>query len=240
MSRRVLASIGPVVVREQLAEAVSIVPRAHQTLDGPRRRWYRKDGLSAKPRFADSHNSTRSSCLTVSAAEPTARLRTDGTIRSRGLVHIANVLACRGLCDPILPGSVNTQVIFDTFRKRLAQCVRTIRSVSPDRELVLFIDAIDNAAEYAKESNSQAFPTLLLKSIKLSGPIPGVTVITSGRTHRIRKYISKFFYHDFELHAFTVAESTEYLTARMRVSRRRRSKSHSRGPRAMGGFSNTL
>jgi hypothetical protein len=30
---------------------------------------------------------------------------------NRGLVHIANVLACQGLCDPILPGSDNVEML---------------------------------------------------------------------------------------------------------------------------------
>ena len=55
----------------------------------------------------------------------------------------------------------------------------------------------------------------MLESIQLSGPIPGVKVVASGRTHRIRKYISSVLYHAFELRAFTIAESTAYLSSRM-------------------------
>ena len=140
----------------------------------------------------------------------------DGRHRpQRGLVHIVNVLACRGLCDPVLPGSDNTEVLFARFRKRLAQCVRTLAVASRNRRLFLFIDAIDNAAEYADERSEEAFPTLLLESIHRSGPIPGVTIVASGRTHRLKRAINSVLYREFQLRTFTIAETRSYLQARV-------------------------
>ena len=209
-----LASIGQVVERKQLAEAASLVPTLTKPLI------VHADGGIGKTVFLQSLASLLSQHYEVVFFDcfggGAYRSPEDGRhLPYRGLVHIANVLACRGLCDPILPGSENTEILFGRFRKRLAQCVQTLAAVSPNRELVLFIDAVDNAAEYANERGQGAFPTLLLESIHLSGSIPGVTVIASGRTHRIRKYISNVLYHDFELHAFTIAETTSYLSARM-------------------------
>ena len=209
-----LANIEQVVEREQLAEVASLVPTLTKPLI------VHADGGIGKTVFLQSLASLLSQHYEVVFFDcfggGAYRSPEDGRhLPYRGLVHIANVLACRGLCDPILPGSENTEILFGRFRKRLEQCVQTLAAASPNRKLVLFIDAVDNAAEYANERGQRAFPTLLLESIHLSGSIPGVTVIASGRTHRIRKYISNVLYHDFELHAFTISETTSYLSARM-------------------------
>ncbi|MDE0611246.1 MAG: transcriptional regulator, partial [Gammaproteobacteria bacterium] len=209
-----LASAGPVVEREQLAEVASLVPQLVKPLI------IHADGGVGKTVFLQSLASLLSEQCEVVLFDcfggGAYRSPEDGRhLPNRGLVHIVNVLACKGLCDPILPGSESTEILFRTFRKRLTQCMQTITAVSPDRKLVLFIDAIDNAAEYANERKHRAFPMLLLESIHLSGPIPGVTVIASGRTHRVKEYISNIPHHGFELHAFTAAETASYLRERI-------------------------
>src|ERR1044071_1896142 len=40
----------------------------------------------------------------------------------KGLIHIANTLAFRGLCDPMLPESPDVEALLATFRRRLVQC----------------------------------------------------------------------------------------------------------------------
>lgn len=137
-------------------------------------------------------------------------------LANRGLIHIANVLACRSLCDPILPGSHNPELLFSTFRKRLAQCMNTLATVSMDRELIIFIDAIDNAADFAKERKQRAFPTQLVESFERSGSIPGVKLIISCRSHRIRRSLGDLIYEDFELRSFKPSETSEYLRTRVR------------------------
>ena len=209
-----LPSIKQVVKREQLAEVASLVPTLTKPLI------IHADGGIGKTVFLKRLDLLLSQHYEVVFFDCFGGgaycAPEDGRHRpSRGLVHIANVLACRGLCDPILPSSGNIETLFRTFRKRLIQCVKTLAAFSPARELVLLIDGIDNAAEYANELGQSAFPMLLLESIHRSGSIPGVTVIASGRTHRIKKYIRNIRYHDFELHAFTIAETTSYLSARM-------------------------
>ena len=209
-----LASVEQIVEREQLADVALLFPALTKPLI------IHANGGIGKTVFLQSlaslllqqHEVIFFDCFGGGAY----RSPEDGRhLPHRGLVHIANVLACRGLCDPILPGSENVEMLFSRFRKRLAQCVRTLAVASPGRKLVLFIDAIDNAAEYADERGDRAFPVLLLESIQRSGSILGVTVIASGRTHRIRQHISDTLYHDFELHAFTIAETTSYLSTRM-------------------------
>ena len=208
-----LVSVGPVIEREQLAEVVSLVPQLIKPLI------VHADGGVGKTIFLESLASALSQQHEVVLFDcfggGAYRSAEDGRhLPNRGLVHIANVLACKGLCDPILPGSENVEILFGTFRKRLAQCVQTMAVATPDRKLVLLIDAIDNAAEFAHEQGQRSFSTLLLESI-VSNPIPGVIVIASGRTHRIWKYIENVSFHQFKLHAFTIAETASYLTARM-------------------------
>lgn len=212
--RENLANIEQIVQREQLAEAASLVPTLTKPLI------IHANGGVGKTVFLQSLATLLSQQYEVVFFDcfggGAYRSPEDGRhLPNRGLLHIANVLACRGLCDPILPGSNNTEILFSTFRKRLRQCVKTLTTASPNRKLALFIDAIDNAAEYAKEREQRAFPTMLLESIHLSGPIPGVKVIASARTHRTSEYFSDVPYHDFELHAFTIAETTSYLSSRV-------------------------
>lgn len=209
-----LASVGPIVDREQLAEIALLVPQLSWPLI------VHADGGVGKTVFLQSLASLLSQQYEVVLFDcfggGAYRSPEDGRhLPNRGLVHITNMLACRGLCDPILPGSENTEMLLGRFRKRLTQCVQTLATASPNRELVLFIDAVDNAEEYARERGQHAFPTLLLEGIYRSGPIPGVTVIASGRSHRIKKYISNILYRDFELNSFTNSETASYLSARI-------------------------
>ena len=208
-----LADVGQVVEREQLPEAVSLLKEVAEPVivhaDGGAGKTVFLESLAAL--ISQEHEVVFFDCFGGGAY----RSPEDGRHRpQRGLVHIVNVLACRGLCDPILPGSENTEVLFTKFRKRLAQCVRTLAVASRSRRLFLFIDAIDNAAEYANERSQEAFPTLLLESIHRSGPIAGVTVVASARTHRLSTPTSNVRYRGFELRLFTIAETRSYLQAR--------------------------
>ena len=102
----------------------------------------------------------------------------------RGLVHIVNTLACRSLCDPMLPGNSNSEELFKTFRNRIIQAIVTIRKINSNRNLILILDAIDNAAEHAQDKNEESFPTRLLESISFGRKIDGFKVIASCRPYR--------------------------------------------------------
>jgi NACHT domain len=134
----------------------------------------------------------------------------------RGLIHIANTLAFRGLCDPILPDSIDVQSLLSTFRRRLEQCVKTLNNATPGRGVVLFIDAIDNAALAADARSEDAFPILLLESIHHK-PIAGVTLIVSCRPERRPSTDAR--YEELELRPFNLKETGAYLRTRLpRVS----------------------
>ena len=209
-----LAEVGEVVERKQLADATALIPSLNKPL------LVHAAGGVGKTVFLNSlasllsgqHEVVFFDCFGGGAYRSPEDAR---HLPNRGLLHIANVLACRGLCDPILPGSDNVEILFGTFRKRLAQCVGTLSAASPDRELILFIDAIDNAAYHAEDRGQPSFPTLLLESFHHSGPVPGVKLVVSCRSHRIEKSMRNVPYEEFELHPFCLPETTSYLLARL-------------------------
>ncbi|MFT4439467.1 hypothetical protein ACMX25_39805 [Caballeronia sp. 15715] len=129
-----------------------------------------------------------------------------------GLVHIANSLACQGLCDPIIPGADDLQGLLKTFRRRLEQSVRTLATVAPRKELLIFLDAIDNATEHAKDVQEECFPVRLIESLQQT-PVVGVKLVASSRSHRIP--IQHLSYCDFELRPFSPVETATYLRSRM-------------------------
>jgi hypothetical protein len=134
---------------------------------------------------------------------------------SRGLVHIANELACRGLCDPMLPSTSNSEDILRTFRVRLEQAVATLRRGSADRQLVLLLDAIDNASEIAHDRNQDSFPRLLMQSLEHSAAIAGLQVVVSTRTHRRLAATGEISAEEVELAPFVERETREFLRARL-------------------------
>ena len=202
-----------VVERTQLRDVVSIVPGLRIPLI------VQAEGGVGKTVFVNSLASSLSLNHEVVVFDCFAggayRTPEDGRHRpERGLIQIANELACRGLCDPILPGHFRGENLIEPFRKRLSQSVKTLRRSNYDRNLVLIIDAIDNAKRAADDEGTSAFPILLLKSVSIT-PIPGVIVVASGRTHRIRDCISDISCREIELNSFTLKETTRYLNDRL-------------------------
>ncbi len=206
-----LVDVGSVLEREQLGEAIRLVPVLNRPL------LVHAAGGVGKTVFMDSL------CRALSADNEVVFFdcfgggdyRAPGDARhhpKRGLVHIANTLACRGLCDPILPGVPDPDSLILTFRRRLEQCIKTISSGAPNGNLILFLDAIDNAAGHAHDRREQAFPVLLATSLQ-SMPIEGVKLVVSSRTHRIP--LQDVAYEDFELRAFSNAETASFLRARL-------------------------
>jgi hypothetical protein len=208
-----LPKIGEIVPREQLPDAIAIVPGLNRPFlvhgDGGIGKTVFLDSLSAA--LSEQHEVVFFDCF------GSGRYRTVEDARhlpNRGLVHIANTLACRGLCDPLLPGSDSMETLFTVFRKRLEQCVAALAKASPNRMLLIFIDAIDNAAEHAKDKHQPSFPTLLLESLEHS-PIANLRLIVSCRSYRRAISVRDVACEDFHLKAFTPAESESYVRARV-------------------------
>ncbi len=210
-----LADVGEVVPREQLPDAIGIVPSLTRPL------LVHAEGGVGKTVFLESLASTLSDDHEVVFFDcfggGAYRSPEDGRhLANRGLIHIANELACRSLCDPILPGSDNPELLFSTLRKRLTQCVNTLATANESSELIIFLDAIDNSAEFAKERKQNSFPMQLIESFERSGPVPGVKLIVSCRSHRIERSLGDLSYEDFQLRAFSLSETSAYLRARVK------------------------
>lgn len=137
----------------------------------------------------------------------------DGRHRPEGtLVHLANVLASRGLCDILLPITDPTSLLRG-FRNRLVQSIRTVRDHDATGRVVLILDAIDHAAIAAKENGTASFAHLLLRSLAVD-PIEGVVVIASCRTERRAEAVGGAEHRELEIPAFTPEEATVLITAR--------------------------
>jgi hypothetical protein len=206
-----LVDVGTVVEREQFADALQLLPNLSKPL------MVHATGGVGKTVFMTSLCETTSKnaeviffdCFGGGAYRSPADAR---HLPKKGLTHIANTLAFRGLCDPILPGSSDVEALLNTFRRRLEQSVKTLESMAPGRKLFLFIDAIDNAEIYARERAEQPFPKLLLESLH-HRPVAGVSVIVSCRTERKPETFVSF--EDFGLRPFSEKETAKYLRARI-------------------------
>jgi len=205
---------GKVVEREQLSNVVSRIP----SLDKPLLIY--ADGGVGKTVFLQSlakilgetHETVLFDCFGGGAYRAPEDAR---HLPKRGLIHIINNLACDGLCDPLLPINENVEELVKAFRVRLAQAVSTLKRGSRGKQLLLFIDAIDNAAEHAKDKGELAFPKLLLESFHYSGPVAGVQLIVSCRTYRRDISRGDIPCEEFELTPFSTAEAEKYLRDRI-------------------------
>jgi len=209
--------VGKIVKREQLSAVVSEIPQLDKPL------MIHADGGAGKTVFlqsiakvlSETHETVLFDCFGGGAY----RAPEDGRhLPKRGLIHIINNLARDGLCDPLLPDHENVEDLVKAFRARLAQALATLRRGSPDKQILLFIDAVDNAAEHAKDKSELAFPTVLLESFYHSGGIPGVQLIVSCRTYRrgiSRGTAPAEACEELPLGPFSPAEAKKYLRARI-------------------------
>lgn len=207
-----IADVGSVVVREQLSDAVKQVRSLTRPL------LIHASGGVGKTVFMTSlAQSVDDECEVVffdCFGGGAYRSPSDARhLPKRGLVHIANTLAFRGLCDPILPNITDVEALLATFRRRLAQTLGAIQKIVPGRSLALFLDAIDNAQLVADERGEKSFPTLLAESL-FDEPIAGVKLIVSCRPER--KPQTHVEFHELGLLPFTTNETTAYLRTRLK------------------------
>ena len=206
-----LADVGKIVEREQLKDALALIPHLRQPLlvhsaGGVGKTVFMESLAEA---LKDEHEIVFFDCFGGGAYRSPEDAR---HLPKRGLIHIANTLAVNGLCDPILPDSGDIEALLRTFRRRLKQCIGALSAASRAKGLLLFIDAIDNAAEQARDRGEPSYPTLLVQSLHAE-PVPGVKLILSSRSHRIP--IAGYAHCDFKLKPFTSAETEAYLRSRL-------------------------
>jgi hypothetical protein len=101
------------------------------------------------------------------------------------LVQIANELAARGLCHPLIP-TVNADAKQYTraFLSRVNQAVGLLRSRDPGAVLCLIVDAADNAEMAAEEKREPCSFVQDLVRIQFS---EGVCLALTCRTHRAHR-----------------------------------------------------
>ena len=207
-----LVDVGEVIEREQLADAIALIPTLSTPLlvhaAGGVGKTVFMDSLAAK--ISEHHEFVFFDCFGGGAYRSPEDAR---HLPRRGLTHIANSLAFRGLCDPILPDSPSVEALYKTFRRRLTQCVETLSKRTPGRELLLFFDAIDNADIAASQRGDDAFPVKLMESLDKK-PITGVKLIVSCRTERKPSPYAK--YEEFELRPFSKDETASFLRSRLK------------------------
>ncbi|WP_205525541.1 NACHT domain-containing protein [Pyxidicoccus trucidator] len=125
------------------------------------------------------------------------------------LVQIANELAARSLCHPLIPTThADAKQYMRAFIGRLAQAVGLLRASTPDARLCLIIDAADNAEMAAEE---QKEPTSFVRDL-IWAPLPeGVSIAFTCRTHRRRRIGAPPEAQEIELRPFTQIESGQHL-----------------------------
>lgn len=130
-----------------------------------------------------------------------------------GLVQIANELASRGLCDPLLPGDSDRIGLAKAARKRFDQAARTVKEQSEKRGVLIILDAADNAQLEADNRKEESFPRLLLSSLN-DVPIDGLKLVLTARTHRMAGVVGESKIQPFELGPFTDTEAALFLKDR--------------------------
>ena len=204
--------VGSVVRRAQLSEFIAALPKAS--------RWIvqASGGLgktvfvqSVATELAQQHEVVLFDCFGGGAYRTVA----DGRHRpERGLLHVVNELACRGLCDPILPGTSDSAEVIRRSIHRFKQAIDVLRRTKPLANLFVIIDAADNAAMEAANRHQWSFPRELLESLTAEGPVEGLTVIVTARPEWVAIAIGNADCRPFEIEPFTLPEAGAFISAR--------------------------
>ena len=125
------------------------------------------------------------------------------------LVQMANELAARALCHPLIPAAhAEAAAYVRTFISRVKQAVSVMRAANPDGLLCIVIDAADNAQQAAEENGQQrSFARDLLRET-----LPeGVRLVVLCRTHRQTLLDPPPEALRLELRTFTACETARHL-----------------------------
>ena len=125
------------------------------------------------------------------------------------LVQIANELAGKGLCHPLIPTPyAEPSAYVRAFLYRLRQSITSLRSKNPQALLCIIIDAADNAQMAAEEiGEARSFVRDLIRE-----QLPeGVRLVALCRTHRQEYLDPPPAALRLDLHSFSRAETATYL-----------------------------
>ena len=132
---------------------------------------------------------------------------------SCGLLHIVNLMAFKGLCDPLLPGQMDDGKMLRAATRRLEEASATLQEVSPGALLVLLLDGVDNAAQQALDHGEKAFPTELLAFARDRGLPSRMRLVLTCRTERRHLLGKNLRVDEVALAPFTRQETDQYLRA---------------------------
>ena len=211
-TRNAFPPVGEVVEREQLSEFLDHVERNPLSLvcatGGVGKTVFVQ---SVAARLSKQHEVILFDCFGGGAY----RVPTDGRHRAeRGLMHIVNELAIRGLCDPILPGSQDSAEIVLAAIRRFDQCVAVLRRSRPGAKLVVILDAMDNAGREADDRGQLSFPRALFETFSHGGIPDGLRVVGTCRSERITRAIGNSTCPPYELHNFSLPEAQTFILSR--------------------------
>lgn len=124
------------------------------------------------------------------------------------LPQIANELAARGLCLPLIPiRGTDSKQYMRAFVARLTQAVGLLRAKTPAASLYLIVDAADNAVMAATEFDDAAFVSDLLRTAMPDS----VKLVFTCRTHRRDHLQAPPDATQVELRPFSRAETARHL-----------------------------
>lgn len=126
-----------------------------------------------------------------------------------GLVQIANELAAKGLCHPLIPTAhADAKAYLKAFLHRLKQAATIVCAQDPDAVVCVIVDAADNAEMAAREQHDvRSFARDLLHA-----PLPdGVRLVITCRSHRRDLLSPPLDAHQIELRPFSLAETGQVL-----------------------------
>ena len=199
------------VKREQLSDAIHHIEKANKPFlihaaGGVGKTSFLKE---IAHHFTKKHEVILFDCFGGGAYRATEDSR---HLPKNAFTHIINLLAQKGLCDLLIPSNnITTEEIIKRFRSRLKQAVGTLQRISSNKKILLLIDAIDNAADFAKERSEDCFAKEILRSIEFNQNIANVTIVLSCRTERRKLATDNFLCEEFELLPFSKKETGNYL-----------------------------
>jgi len=128
----------------------------------------------------------------------------------RGLVHLANILASRGLCLPMLPDrGVPPDAYLRAFRARLIHSAAKISREHPGSILLVVLDAADNSMMAANDlADSRCF----VRDLLLENPPEGCKIVAFTRPGREKILKLPDTLVRIDLKGFSLAETREYLS----------------------------
>ncbi|SFB81178.1 hypothetical protein SAMN04487891_102474 [Flagellimonas taeanensis] len=124
------------------------------------------------------------------------------------LVQIANELASKGLCDPlIVQNTTLDEDIMRKFLQRLETSVKSLKKVTDSAQLFILVDAADNAEMAANEYSQSCFAHELLRE----NMPDGCKLVLLCRTERIYLLQPQSFIVQLELEPFSEEETLANL-----------------------------